>query len=500
MRPLPLMERLDKATTIIAQICNISGSPSASVGILHHDEMIWDHGFGYRDVAAQKRPTPDTMYGIGSLTKGLVAAGLGQLFDREAALSWLSPVQDIIPSFKPKSQQLDGLLADMSVASQGDMEFLLAPKDMIPTIANLDSVAPFRRQWMYNNWGYSMAGAVIEELSKRPFYDHVKDVVLDPLNLSSTTTRPVVGEDSDFAEAYTALHDASFHPLPRVFPFKGSVFEAAGAVLKAERDPHNQIPLDNPSRDCRFYGMGWIGTQLPGVVGLQGDNADLFDWDELPILGQDSQPMMTYYHQGAGLGYYSAIFTFPETRSAIAVLTNSIPLNDAADWIVQVLVSALFGFPERADYVHLAQESRRRKLANVAAMKDEFDRIREDHPGSSMPYKVFFIKVREQGQCSNCLEISFQGMDTQVYKLRHLTTDVFEWAMEYDESARRARFTIWDPKYFEIDFQFEGGDKAVSLRWAKWTDLSPEGIPMNRQVEDVTKFTSDTGTNNDLEL
>ena len=65
---------------------------------------------------------------------------------------------------------------------------------------------------------------------------------------------------------------------------------------------------------------------------------------------------------------------------------------------------------------------------------------------------------------------------------------------------RRARFSIWDPKYFEIDFQFDGGDKAVSLRWAKWAGVNPEGMPMNRHVDDVATFTSDTGTNNDLEL
>lgn len=530
MMPAAVLDRLARAATIVSQICDISGVPSASVGVLHHDEIIWRDNFGYRDVATQKKSTSDTMYGIGSLTKGFVAASLGQLLDNETSASWLSPIRETIPSFKPKDPQLDGtvavadflshrtgLLGDMSVASQGGLEFLLPPEDLIPTVANLKSVALFRQQWLYNNWGYSMAGAVIEELSKKPFYDYMKEAILDPLKLSNTTTRPILEDDTDFAEAYIALQDTTFHHLPKSFPFKKSVFESAGgmfstvndllryaqAILEAERDPvsspiknvqilrSNQVPLDNPSRDCRFYGMGWVGTQLPGVVGLQGDNADLFDWDELPTLGRGSHPMMTYYHQGAGIGYYSALFTFPETQSAVVVLTNSIPLNDAADWIAQVLVSALFGFTDNVDYIHFAQESRRRKLANVAAVYSRFEDIRRHYPGGLRPLKVyigrycndlqnFFIDVRKHPENPDCLELAFQGKGTQVYELRHLQNDVFEWALSYDESARRARFTIWDPFYFEIDFEINEKNQGLSLKWAKITDILPEGMKMTR--------------------
>lgn len=116
----------------------------------------------------------------------------------------MSPIQDILPEFKPNNPDLDGtvsvadflshrtgLLGDVSVANQGDLDFLLPPAELLPTVANLETVAPFRQNWIYNNWGYSMAGTIIERLTKKPFYDYIKDVVVDPLGLHITTTRPL---------------------------------------------------------------------------------------------------------------------------------------------------------------------------------------------------------------------------------------------------------------------------------------------------------------------
>jgi CubicO group peptidase (beta-lactamase class C family) len=526
MKP-PTIQRLMQAADIVRQICNISGVPSTSIGILQDGEVLFKDNFGYRNVASKMRPTSNTLYGIASLTKGFVAASLGKLLDEQSA-GWLTPLKNIDPDFKLNDPHLyelvsiadflshrTGLSGDMSIALQGGMEVLLQPEQLKDTIANLQTIAPFRQEWRYNNWGYSVAGSIIESLANKTFLEYVKEAVLDPLNLTNTTSRPEVNNDTDFAEAYAALQDSSFHLLPRKLIFRDSVFEAAGgmystvndllryckAVLEAEQQPDssplrdirmllsNQIPLDNPSRDYRFYGFGWIRTQLPGVVGLQGTNAELFDVEELPILGRYSPPMMAYYHQGSTYGYYSAILLLPETQSAVVVLTNSIPLNDAADWIVQVYASALFGFRNPANYVEFAMESRKRMLGKVADMKTRFEEIRRHHPPAARPLedyvcryynraKTFIIEIKIHRFRRDHLELWFQGRDSQIYDLRHLQGDTFEWSLEYDESARRARFPITDYEYFVIDFHLDAHGEVLKLRWGKRIDALPDGMEM----------------------
>ncbi|KAK3324481.1 penicillin-binding protein [Cercophora scortea] len=529
------MDRLAGVASIILEICNISGVPSAAIGVIDDGKVVFTESFGHSDVSAKKRATADTIYGIGSLTKGFTAASAAHLFDSEPSSIWSRPIRDIIPDYQPKDSRLDrlvspadflshrtGLFPDMSVAVQGDQEFLLSAEQLIPAVSDIDTVASFREEWLYNNWGYSVIAKAIEKLSGKPYHEYVREAVIDPLKLTSTTTRPERGSGSDFAEAYAALDDGSFYHLPQRLPFKDSLFEASGgmystvndllkyanAVLQANEDPEssplknikmllsNQVPLDNPSHLYRFYGMGWVLTQLPGVVGLQGDNAELFEWDELPILGSGSPPRMAFYHQGAAFGYYSSIFLFPETRSAVVVLTNSSPLNDAADWIAQVYVSALFGFQPGADYVKLARESRARKVGNMAKLKAGLDAIRHGSPDDThRPLEVyigkyynhrgnFFLDIRPHHDTpASCLQLVFQGKDLHTYQLRHLRGDTFEWALDYNESASRARFAIWDSEYFIVDFEFRAGDtRASSLTWAKWEDAE-QGMELVRKQE-----------------
>ncbi|EGO61615.1 hypothetical protein NEUTE1DRAFT_144736 [Neurospora tetrasperma FGSC 2508] len=533
-----IRNRLQSVISIVDDVCKISGAPSASVGVLHDNKIIFTKGHG--TVAGNqlnlkpRQPGPDTVYGIGSMTKSFVIACLAKvrLEGKKAKFEWSTPMKDLIDGFNTdgRLQHLvtlsdfishrTGLDGDMSIAYQGNQEFLLPKDEVLPAVATLSKVGQFRNDWIYNNWGYSLAGKVLEKYSGKSFEDCLRDYVLVPLSLHNTTTTP--DPNGDFASAHAALDNGNIYRLPNKIrpPFKKSIFETAGgiyssvndllawakAILAAEKRSYsgpledvatilsNQVPLDNPSRDHRFYGFGWVRTALPNVVGLQGDNAELFNRDQLPVLGSKSQPMMTYYHQGAGLGYYSAIFMFPESNSAVVVLTNSMPLNDVADWIAQIYITALFQFEDGGKtyldlakkYVGLAQKSRDQKLRLVRTMRTGIDS--EHNTNYSCPRELdvytgrfynskgswpgnFFIDIRcpkNWGEKDNCLELRFQGWDSQLYELRHLRDDIFEWALDYNQQARRARFTVWDPEYFKIQFNFspKRSHEAVTLNWA----------------------------------
>jgi hypothetical protein len=57
---------------------------------------------------------------------------------------------------------------------------------------------------------------------------------------------------------------------------------------------------------------------------------------------------------------------------------------------------------------------------------------------------------------------------SQVYSLRHLEGDTFEWSLSLDETAKRGRYHRTDAPYFTIDFFSESG-KVRKLRWAEYT-------------------------------
>ncbi|KAG8423087.1 hypothetical protein J3459_008215 [Metarhizium acridum] len=71
MKPRDIINRLEGALHVINQICDISGVPGSSTGVLHEDQVIYTTHLSHRDVAAKLPPTSDTIYEIGSLQRVL---------------------------------------------------------------------------------------------------------------------------------------------------------------------------------------------------------------------------------------------------------------------------------------------------------------------------------------------------------------------------------------------------------------------------------------------
>ncbi len=123
-------------------------------------------------------------------------------------------------------------------------------------------------------------------------------------------------------------------------------------------------------------------------------------------------------------GYTSSTYIIPSTQSAIVVLTNSISLNHAADWVSQLILGALLDVEERNDYRQYAKESADAHLAKFPAMHEslEANRVHETEPERLDAYlgkyynKIgdFYIEIATN-QRSKGLQLAFQGLDSQIW-------------------------------------------------------------------------------------
>lgn len=164
-----IRNRLQSVISIVDNVCKISGAPSASVGILHDNKIIFTKGHGTvvgnQPNLKPRHPGPDTIYGIGSMTKSFVVACLAKVCweGKKAKFEWSTPMKDLIDGFNTddRIQHLvtlsdflshrTGLNGDMSIAHQGDQEFLLQKDEVLPAVTILDKVGQFRSDWIYNN-------------------------------------------------------------------------------------------------------------------------------------------------------------------------------------------------------------------------------------------------------------------------------------------------------------------------------------------------------------
>jgi len=79
-----------------------SGAASLSVALVADGHVAWQQGFGYADKATQTAPGPDTMYGIGSVSRMLATVATMQLVD-QGLVSLDQPVARYVPELSSLS-------------------------------------------------------------------------------------------------------------------------------------------------------------------------------------------------------------------------------------------------------------------------------------------------------------------------------------------------------------------------------------------------------------
>ncbi|MFP8955356.1 serine hydrolase [Natrialbaceae archaeon A-CW3] len=177
--------------------------PGLSLAITDSDGIRYARGYGSRDLAANDPATPDTVYGIGSVSKSFASLAVLQLVD-QGALSLEDPVADHLDVDVPEEITLHHLLSHTSgYPSLATSEALIARQmevgeSGVPLGTWEDFVAHVEGardeiagepddHWMYCNSGYTLAGAVVEAVSGRSYVEYVTENVLDPLGMERST-------------------------------------------------------------------------------------------------------------------------------------------------------------------------------------------------------------------------------------------------------------------------------------------------------------------------
>ena len=200
----------------------------------------------------------------------------------------------------------------------------------------------------------------------------------------------------------------------------------------------------------------------------------------MPIVGKGASRLVLY-HQGSLPGALTAVNLLPETQSAIVVMTNTLALNDCADWVGQLVLETLIGVRDKNDFLELARRSVATSLAwhpTVEAALEK-NQVHGTSPRNLEEYIGIYInsiktmKI-EVTQRDNKLYFALQGLESERYELTHYQHDTFTWLRSRNELARRGRFTHQEPLYYMLRFTIRDDDKISQLAWTHDADV-PDG-------------------------
>src|SRR5215204_1676485 len=176
-----------------------SQAPGAVFGVIIDGELAFVKVAGVREKTDNAPVTQDTVFRIASMTKSFTAMSILKLRD-EGKLSLEDPVSRYVPE-----------LADLSYPTSDSpvltIRHLLTHSEGFPEdnpwgdrqLAQTDETM---RAWLkrgipfstspgtafeYSNYGFALLGQIVAKASGRPYADYVRDNILKPLGMNSST-------------------------------------------------------------------------------------------------------------------------------------------------------------------------------------------------------------------------------------------------------------------------------------------------------------------------
>jgi CubicO group peptidase (beta-lactamase class C family) len=307
-----------------------------ALGVVRGGRLAHDRGLGFADVASRRPVTADTVFRIGSISKTFTAIAVLQLVE-QGRLELDDPVNEHLRAFRIEHRASSppitirhllthtsglGELRKLTDVARPVIGLGVDVGKPMPTLAEL--YAPVLRaelppglKWAYANHGFAALGQLVEDAVGRPFADHLRDAVFDPLGMRSTDFVRSERVRGELAVGY-AFKGKRLKPVKdreiAIAP-AGSVFSSvrdlalyAGALIGGGANEHGRV-LERETLERMW------APQLEVAPGLPAMGLAFFLH---PVGGR-----RVVGHDGGWPGFVSALLVAPDDGAAAIVFTNT---------------------------------------------------------------------------------------------------------------------------------------------------------------------------------
>jgi CubicO group peptidase (beta-lactamase class C family) len=185
-------------------------TPGIVIGVLSADGRKQVFGYGVSDFLSGTRPDGETLFAVGSLSKGLVG-NLAAMLVQDGLLGWDDDLEQLLPVGTPLSEDARAItLLQLATHSAGLPRQPMTPRTLGYFIEYLftgnsfyrhfdqayllDYLADFSKPWQvapqYSNIGYALLAHVLELRSGKSIDELTAERILGPLRLSNTSYQP----------------------------------------------------------------------------------------------------------------------------------------------------------------------------------------------------------------------------------------------------------------------------------------------------------------------
>lgn len=328
--------------------------PGAAVVVVRDGNVLFERGYGVRDLRSKGKIDPQTNFRLASVTKQFTAMAI-MLLVHDGKLHYDDHITDIFPDFPAYGKAITirnllnhtGGLPDYEEVMEREAkhggptwsaEHQIQDKEVLELLEAQPTVLfPPGTRWQYSNSGYVVLGLIVAKVSGMPYREFLQQRIFAPLKMTdtlvyqkgkNTVSRRAYGHSSesgklmetdqsstsatlgdggiysnvaDLAKSDEGLRKHTLLSEKEMQPALTPVKLADGSEPHWPRDPHISGAGESPAV---MYGFGWFLEPYNG----HGRN----------------------YHDGSTEGFRTAIQRFVADHFTVIVLCNRTDLNASA--------------------------------------------------------------------------------------------------------------------------------------------------------------------------
>jgi CubicO group peptidase (beta-lactamase class C family) len=422
-----LSQKIDDA---VQQVLTSTGAPGVSLAIVKNGKIAYLHAYGKAKLDPATPAQTDLRYSIGSVSKQITAS-LMLLLQQEGKLSLDDKVSKYIPNLTRANEVT---IRELLSHTSGYQDYW--PQDYVPpfmlkpvTAAEImqrwaDKPLDFDpgTKWQYSNTNFTIAGAIAEKVTGKPFFDLLQEKIFRPLGMNSVTNA-----DPGFLSTLAPVGYVRYGLGPlRAAPElgKGWLFAAGQLAMTAEDLARWDLSIiDQKLLSPASYKQLETETVLKNGVGSQYALG-------IGVSSQDGRRMLA--HSGGVSGFTSQNIVFPDDRVAIITLVNE-DSSSAPGEIVHKIIPMIFNVADPATPAKLEQA----KKIFVGLQQGTIDRsLFTDNANSyfdEQTLKDFAAGLGPLGPPTDILQAHQElrgGMTLRVYRIRFAQKTLRAWTYE----------------------------------------------------------------------
>lgn len=329
------------------------GQFNGSVLVAAKGEVIYKKGFGMANMEWGLPNTPATKHRLGSITKQFAAVAILQLVEQDKVC-----LEGVISDYLPYYRQDTGRLVTVHQLlnhTSGIPSYTNTPgffkAEGMRNFSTRDFVLKFcsgilefrpGSEFVYNNSGYVILGAIIEEVAKQPFAQYLKEKICQPLGMNSTGydySQPLMEQRAaGYSKTLDGFENAPY--LDMTIPHAaGAMYSTVEDFFLWDQALYTDKVLTANSKELMFtpylenYGYGWR-------------IAEIFAQEE----GDKRYNPLTIGHAGGIHGFHTNFIRIPKDKHCIVLFNNTggTKLNEITMDVASILYDRPYKMPEKS--------------------------------------------------------------------------------------------------------------------------------------------------------